>query len=521
MPLPVPDGVKPVTPTAKPVTPEAATKSTAFHRASELRRAEVQLVKLDGSCAKSDMSKACEVELLAIWSYLSRLKGCQSTSTSATRSPETAVTPLSAATSTGMSPATPQTPLGSNQDRPDEHSRFSRGEELLQSRMSDLSAVVDDLRSQIGTTISKHVKTTEDRDRDIACVLGALQAQVNELESYARQVAQDLVKLSQSATAVDSCYSGLHRRCDITEKAVIDILGLEAGDDVAEALRQSLDKETDKVPASIADPEAAPTSSGLQGVRQRLLSIRASIASRRQPVGQPNLSARPTLLKSLPWGGDGLDMSPGSYCPPSDPSGSLLEETPADSHPDIQSLADEVCSPSAYNQLGDALISEAQAARVIETVARAAKEDGKVLSEEIALELDFALDKLRTAAHLHIADIQDAAEVAVHTAAANSGNASSNEEERTTFHARLSKVELRISQLAEEPLRQAGCDDTKPGHVLEDDDTSESGCDGKLVNDSSPTDDTSTARPRSRGPFAYLGVSFNRPATDKRTFALM
>jgi len=224
----------------QPATVDAATRGAGASdaAAAELRDAQVRSAQLH-DLATGTVTPS-EVEFRAIWSYLFKLSDrCNADA--------------SASTGSGL-PA---------------------GDTTLTTKMSELKSDVEDLRDKSGAALMAHAKTTEDRDRNIARILGSLQAQVNALESYVVNLAEDLMQTRQRITALGLDDASAPGRFTAVEDAVAAILGLKDGEHIGEAVKHiSTGKESKQRLPSVPYRDLE-----LQSVRERLLSIRDSLAS--------------------------------------------------------------------------------------------------------------------------------------------------------------------------------------------------------------------------------------------------
>jgi len=296
-------------------------------------------------------------------------------------------------------------------------------EHQAHAEVAELSVAVDELRAQSGTALIQHVKTMEERDRHIACVLGGLQAQVHTLESASEEIGQELKCMWQRSCSDDSCSAGLDCRLALAERAIGAAFGLDVAGDAGKALGQAIGTEAklesllqgtkseQLPPPATEDPAAASVPPGLLEIRRRLLAIRSSIAS--CPLPEP-----PSPVLSAPG-------SPWRCAARLAQRGDAMQ--PADQ---FAEAADNECSSGG----GHALWSE-----------------DLVVHDRI----EAALAQLRDTVEFHTSDLQDVR-----------GSFRAAEESRSGEIARLARLELRFSQLAEEPLRQAGCSEPRPGHPL-------------------------------------------------------
>lgn len=283
--------------------------------------------------------------------------------------------------------------------------------------MESLFAEQQQLRrrvSELSGAFSKLLTSSDSRDSDITRVLRSLQADVARVDSTTMSLTQGLDSVNQRSTALDPAASGLEGRVTVMERATAAVLGLDARCGAREALNLAVGDQASLDSFVQQLPRPQPSSRGLQGVRERLLSIRSSLAKPSEPW--------PPAVPPLPFSSgrnasvDGFSthkvLAPHSVrvIPPQDNKAELqtfFEEKMArlQAHVDAQ-LADQ---RDAYSKLGSTLLSEVQASTEFRTKAMNMKatevmesaagvdehlrQDG---NEEMASQLDEALAQLRS-----------------------------------------------------------------------------------------------------------------------------
>lgn len=203
--------------------------------AAALRDAEVQLAQSHCSLSLEASSPNLNAELHAIWQVLARLSSnpCQQT----------------------QSESTPVEILRAEQQD------FS-------SRLEALSSALAEFRAQSGESLSKLMSDNDRQVKDMTQILSSFQAQLTKLES-------DLALLA-----------GESGRVSIVERTAVALLGLDGDKTPSEELgravadRASLEQLLQEPPKC---PAPVPSYSKLNGIRERLLEIRAKLTSSKPP----------------------------------------------------------------------------------------------------------------------------------------------------------------------------------------------------------------------------------------------
>jgi hypothetical protein len=220
-------------------------------RAAELRHMESKRVQLEGDWVQTAFPREYEVEFRAIWSCLSRL-----------------VSPA---------PTTPQPWLDD-------------AEQWTQSKISELSSTVEDLRTKSGILMAAQMKMADDREKEIARVLTTLKAEVDALNTLTTDLSKDLAHISKQSEALDLSCSGIDQRCSIVEKTFGKVLGLDTSVNASKVLSQAreiadqtlMDAELETVCSKPKEDAklVLGSSRSLNAIRERLLSIRHALKTR-------------------------------------------------------------------------------------------------------------------------------------------------------------------------------------------------------------------------------------------------
>jgi len=207
-----------------------------------------KLRKLEGGSVISDVclpldASSCEAEFSIIWKVLARLVD----------------RPAVEQASASSAPAQLEGELES----------LSEEQKQLRRRVNELSAAS-----------AKVMELKDRRDADITSILRSLQADVNKLDATRVEVTEGLARVSQEGNTLDSRSSGLDGRLSVAERATVAVLGLDRSGNAGEVLSQAVDDEAflQQLPRQPPAASGNLDSLGLEGWRERLLSIRSALA---------------------------------------------------------------------------------------------------------------------------------------------------------------------------------------------------------------------------------------------------
>lgn len=190
-------------------------------------------------------------------------------------------------TSTSRAPAAPTAGASELLEPPaDEVEVLRTDQRRLRSRVGDLKDAVDELRTQYGIALLNFTKNRDNRDRDIACVLAGLQAQVLGHDGAIKEITKEVVRASQQTSHLASSSLDFAESQHCFEKRLaamerlLDALSLEDEDYQGDWDQYRSSRTIGATPLPGLGGAGEPGSeSALPRVRSRLSRIRASLLS--------------------------------------------------------------------------------------------------------------------------------------------------------------------------------------------------------------------------------------------------
>lgn len=308
---------------------------------------------LDVKQIDSTITAVFEREFRALWACVSRSIERSSTMAqvaATVKAPRSVVAPSPSGKEGNSSANQSSVPSASSTAASfeDQLEPFRREQRQILSQVAGLTSQVEDLRTQCGAALQTSARNNEERHRYIAQTLGGFQAQLATLEDEVKVLIQEAMKSSQQTAGLSSSSSAFECRLKRTERGLTAVLGMDSetglellDDDVAvEPLFRAWQPERRGTSASFEQASSAESGSpALSMVRDRLLSIRANLASKYHVPATP--PPRPAVLPSPVVG---TWRTQGS------------EETGADLEQSLLNASGihlEVSAPSAPSDLGE------------------------------------------------------------------------------------------------------------------------------------------------------------------------